>query len=373
MGILKVLFHFFIFPVIYASHDCQTSICGNDSILIHFPFQLEGEQHPYCGYPGFNLICNNDNKTVLKLPYSGEFFVRDINYLKQQIHVYDPDACLPKRLLSLNFSGSPFIATSCRNYTFLSCPYLNAGSQFIPIDCLSNSTNFVSAIPSENLSNSLPVSCYVIRSLSVPVASPGQYEENLRDELSQDLRLTWNTPDCRYCESQMCGFESSNSNQVFCFSNYQKGNSQRGLQVFRVIALCIAGPAAIFAIVMASCVCYNDGIANARRNGTSQRSAISPQPAIVTTGLDESTIESYEKLVIGESRRVPGPNDGSCWICLSEYNSKDTIRCIPECKHCFHTDCIDEWLRMNSTCPVCRNSPTPSPVPVIHVSTNVIH
>jgi hypothetical protein len=75
-------------------------------------------------------------------------------------------------------------------------------------------------------------------------------------------------------------------------------------------------------------------------------------------------IDKQNPIVLGESRRVPGPNDGCCWICLSEYNSKETVRCIPKCKHCFHADCIDEWLRMNITCPVCRNSPAPSPLNV---------
>lgn len=90
-----------------------------------------------------------------------------------------------------------------------------------------------------------------------------------------------------------------------------------------------------------------------------------PGPAVVLMGLDETTIESYEKLVLGESRRLPGPNDITCPICLSEYCSKETLRCIPDCKHCFHVECIDEWLRLNGTCPVCRNNPSTSPA---HVS-----
>ena len=224
MGILKVLFHFFVFfPVIFASNDCQFSVCKDDDILIRFPFQQQGDPRPYCGYPGFKLTCTNDSKAVLKLPFSGEFYVRNINYLTQQIQVYDPDHCLPKRLLSLNLSGSPFIATLSRNYTFLSCPSQNSGSQFIPTDCLSNSTYFVSAFPSVDLANPLPESCKVIGRLSIPVSGP--YVGNLSDDLSQDLQLTWNKPDCRDCESQglMCGFESTTSDKVRCSADYQSG------------------------------------------------------------------------------------------------------------------------------------------------------
>ncbi|GMI72489.1 Arabidopsis Toxicos en Levadura 69 [Hibiscus trionum] len=85
--------------------------------------------------------------------------------------------------------------------------------------------------------------------------------------------------------------------------------------------------------------------------------------ATVVLGLDGPIIESYPKIIVGESRRLPGPNDGPCCICLTEYEAKDQIRCIPECNHFFHVDCIDEWLRMNATCPLCRNSPAPSQGP----------
>jgi hypothetical protein len=224
MDILKFLFHLFIlFPVIYTSEDyCQNSWCSENNILIRFPFQLEDEvdQYPYCGYPGFRLTCTNDSKTVLTLPYSGVFYVRRIDYLGQHIQVYDPHHCLPNRLLSLNLSGSPFVTEFLTNYTLLSCSTPNLGSQFTPIDCLSNSTHFVSAIPSLSFTNSLPQSCHVIRNLSVPVTT--SYPEIL----SEDLQLTWSSPDCRYCEllDSMCGFESRNSNHVRCFPNHQAGN-----------------------------------------------------------------------------------------------------------------------------------------------------
>ena len=79
---------------------------------------------------------------------------------------------------------------------------------------------------------------------------------------------------------------------------------------------------------------------------------IVPQPK-VTIGLDGATIESYPKIVLGESLHLPKPNDNTCPICLSEYQPKT----IPECQHCFYGECIDEWLSLNATCPICQNSP----------------
>lgn len=97
---------------------------------------------------------------------------------------------------------------------------------------------------------------------------------------------------------------------------------------------------------------------NHNRNSTTNFSTTFTGPHLMsTTGLDGSTIELYPKILLGESRRLPNPNDNICPICLSEYQPKETLRTIPDCNHYFHAECIDEWLKMNATCPLCRNSP----------------
>ncbi|KAK1558824.1 hypothetical protein Q3G72_007117 [Acer saccharum] len=326
---------------------CETSFCGNDGdvVPIRFPFQLERKQSGNCSFPGFRIGCNSHGKTILKLPNSGQFFVRDISYISQQISLYDPDNCLPGRLQSFNLSGSPFFVSFYHNYTFLSCPAQLTKSRYAAIDCLSNSTTSVLATISMSLVNSMTPSCQIISTLPVPVSWPVQYDEGFSNDLNNDLRLTWSAPDCTDCESSggECGFKSSNSQEIGCFYN-----SKLALAFIAGIGLC---------------ACFMD---SSRPRFTRQLRntvpvAVTPQPTIVVMGLDESTIESYQKVVLGESKRLPGPNSSTCSICLSEYCSKETIRCIPECKHCFHADCIDEWLRLNSSCPLCRNSPAPSP------------
>ncbi|CAI0474085.1 unnamed protein product [Linum tenue] len=97
-----------------------------------------------------------------------------------------------------------------------------------------------------------------------------------------------------------------------------------------------------------------------RRDNSSSEAAA----AEFVAGLDLTSIESLPKILLGESKRLPRPNNGGpCSICLSDYRPKDTLRCIPECNHCFHAHCVDEWLRVTATCPLCRTSPAPSPGP----------
>jgi len=43
-----------------------------------------------------------------------------------------------------------------------------------------------------------------------------------------------------------------------------------------------------------------------------------------------------------------------CYICLSEYETGDSIRKLP-CGHEFHCGCVDKWLtEMHRVCPLCR-------------------
>ncbi|KAL3830470.1 hypothetical protein ACJIZ3_019272 [Penstemon smallii] len=45
-----------------------------------------------------------------------------------------------------------------------------------------------------------------------------------------------------------------------------------------------------------------------------------------------------------------------CVICLSEISDGEVVREIHECKHSFHGNCLDQWLRCEgaATCPLCR-------------------
>jgi len=45
--------------------------------------------------------------------------------------------------------------------------------------------------------------------------------------------------------------------------------------------------------------------------------------------------------------------DDKCIICQYEFQNNEKIKVLP-CKHCFHPDCIDEWLKNQKACPYCK-------------------
>lgn len=151
-----------------------------------------------------------------------------------------------------------------------------------------------------------------------------------------------------------------------------------GVRVLRIISVVILLPTLICFLGFGFFFCFarwGYRLAESRRNQAQHQQQVNPagsdleaDPPAHLNGLDESTIESYQKVVLGESRRLPGLNGTACPICLGDYLTEDTVRCIPECKHCFHVDCIDQWLRVNSSCPLCRNSPSPSPSHLTSIS-----
>ena len=46
--------------------------------------------------------------------------------------------------------------------------------------------------------------------------------------------------------------------------------------------------------------------------------------------------------------------EDTCPICLDQFEAEQKVIILP-CKHGFHVDCIEPWLKMHSECPCCRH------------------
>lgn len=54
-----------------------------------------------------------------------------------------------------------------------------------------------------------------------------------------------------------------------------------------------------------------------------------------------------------EKERAISGEDAVCCICLAKYADNDLLRELP-CTHFFHIECVDKWLKINASCPLCK-------------------
>ncbi|WOK94183.1 hypothetical protein Cni_G02885 [Canna indica] len=79
-----------------------------------------------------------------------------------------------------------------------------------------------------------------------------------------------------------------------------------------------------------------------------------PGVAAAATGLKKQALRQIPIVVYGPE--ITNTTIDDCAICLSEFTKGDTIRMLPECHHGFHVRCIDAWLALQPSCPICRHS-----------------
>ncbi|KAG6528544.1 RING-H2 finger protein ATL70-like [Zingiber officinale] len=124
----------------------------------------------------------------------------------------------------------------------------------------------------------------------------------------------------------------------------------------------------ITTITFISFLCMHASAASApspaqRRRRRAEEEA-APPGVECSGGLDEATLGGYPKVVYAEAGKRGMPLTAACCsICLADYQAADVLRLLPDCGHIFHIDCVDMWLKAHPTCPVCRSSPVPTPLP----------
>ncbi|WJX54817.1 RING-type E3 ubiquitin transferase [Trifolium repens] len=376
MSTLKISFIFSILLLLFHSTKstpptCDKRYCGNPDIGLKFPFQFREENqinNDRCGYQGFEVYCKNKNQTLLTLSNS-TFIVKYISYESQKIWI-SPIECPPKRFLqNINLHNSPFsldkphVNEIYENVTFLNCtnfakdPIVN---DLPTIPCLSNDKYSIMYTLASTPNNLWNQSCHEIGFAMVRVQDSSGKKNEIWDGLRSDILLRWNTPFC-YCEAdQFCGFSNDTSLDVTCYDTsyyyVREGEKPKNNYFFPVVW----GVSAFFFFIWVSLSVYKNRMA---QNNSQQGETITNveqsnrEPPWFVFGLDNSRIEQYPKIQLAESGQLPKSIDNVCSICLSEYKPMETLRSIPQCNHHFHADCIDVWLKMNATCPLCRNLP----------------
>lgn len=68
--------------------------------------------------------------------------------------------------------------------------------------------------------------------------------------------------------------------------------------------------------------------------------------------LDPVPVVATRDQIVDATETGVAVTNTNCAICQESVTSATRLRA---CGHCFHSECIDQWLGMNTRCPVCRH------------------
>jgi len=102
-----------------------------------------------------------------------------------------------------------------------------------------------------------------------------------------------------------------------------------------------------------------------RLNPGASFSVTIPRQEEVKEGMSEEEIQSIAKCKLSRNTELNmivtwSDTDGSddfqtvCAVCIEDIKINEWYKQLPNCEHWFHADCIDKWLRLRNSCPVCR-------------------
>ncbi|XP_004954594.1 E3 ubiquitin-protein ligase EL5 [Setaria italica] len=78
------------------------------------------------------------------------------------------------------------------------------------------------------------------------------------------------------------------------------------------------------------------------------------EPPVLRGGARAAAADDIPTYKERDGARPDGASPEECSVCLCEVEKGKMAKRLPVCLHVFHQECIDLWLRDNSTCPVCR-------------------
>lgn len=213
---------------------CVPKTCG-DGQNITYPFYIQDQQQPYCGYPGFEVSCNNKGKPVLKIPDNdNQYIIHHIFYKNQSLRVSNAG------VWELNSSSSCHVVSSWQN---LSLPldrfelFGNKRDVFVLYNCNNqslserlvgkkvgcNSTDddvngVVLAVGEDDPDLGLArKECEDV--VVAPVEGYGEDSMAMMTRLRSGFLMKWTASNCSSCEESggRCGFDNSTYHfKCFC-------------------------------------------------------------------------------------------------------------------------------------------------------------
>ncbi|KAI4350946.1 hypothetical protein L6164_005348 [Bauhinia variegata] len=197
---------------------CTPRSCGNGP-TIKYPFWIPHDQDYFCGYPHFEVSCNNKNP-ILKIS-NNEYLIKNISYsnssfLAANIAVYEENC--PAPMYNYSFDQTPFTYSSENAIIsfFYNCTTEPVDYPTYEVDCAKNVSHYSFAVFHKE---ALEHKNYTLNECQFMVNAPVRMNDavnftsllrmNYTEILKMGFVLNWTAPDCERCEKSggRCGFD----------------------------------------------------------------------------------------------------------------------------------------------------------------------
>ncbi|WRX18633.1 Wall-associated receptor kinase [Theobroma cacao] len=200
--------------------------CGNGP-NISYPFWISEEQESYCGYPNFEITCEEENP-VLAIS-EDSFIIKDIFYNNNSLLVVnaavsEDDCPTPRQNLSLDRTPFSLGLDNVNLYFLYSCEERPEYHTY-PVSCASNASFHSFAVLNkeglEKMNYSLD-SCQSFMDAPVyindDVDFAGLLEMNYTQVLRMGFVLNWTAHSCSNCKRSggRCGLDNTSEFVCFC-------------------------------------------------------------------------------------------------------------------------------------------------------------
>lgn len=73
----------------------------------------------------------------------------------------------------------------------------------------------------------------------------------------------------------------------------------------------------------------------------------------VSTGLSVAQIAKIPSIT-WRFKNDTSKGSETCSVCMDIFKYGDKVKELKNCKHAFHSKCIDKWLENENKCPICK-------------------
>ncbi|KAL4639423.1 hypothetical protein ACB092_03G217000 [Castanea dentata] len=185
--------------------------CG-DGQAIRYPFYIQDKQNSSCGYPGFNLSCNNNGHPTILIS-NNNYTIHEIFYQNEMLRVSNSafsnlnSSCIPF-ISNISLPGVFDLAPNQTNlFLFYNCSssvHKSWPSEFYPSCYGENDTVLALSRQEPKLISNLSMECK--SSVQAPVEA---YGGGIAESLRNGFVLKWKASSCSICEDSggKCGFD----------------------------------------------------------------------------------------------------------------------------------------------------------------------